>query len=532
MKLGSKRVGALVKVVVLVGLMMAGVAVAVKEQVLPVAHVDWASAQVGAPDPHIDYIHINDTLANSLIITPGASVTISVQATNMGNAAGESGGIYISFPELDSYTDADYVDVVTISEDLLYDEYRPGDWDSPIWYDCDSGYSDAPEELLVVGEYDTGSSFWNPGEAVQVGIKVSFPETGTYRVYVRASAADGAGATYSDPPSAEYVDQQCRYVYRQTIAVSAEPNFIYLPTTNMKGRGEPLRGLRMQASGCYTYTRCHDRLDCLGAARINTVYYSVYYQSEDDPPCRWHSDVLPNCREFDSLAYLVPRVNAEGARIYALMETGTMGWREFPELNARLNHECVTMDWLDFTMPEARELMADVAVELVTKYEIDGILLDATRWVETFYPCEDLSEEDITLTVKEIHDRVKAVRPDVLITASPHADLEFSRRDRAQAVVTWLGEGYVDYVTPLTYVDDAHLVRWIGTWRDTGYYPERIIPRLAVVTFNPTTPRPVEDVLRQIDICYSDGAVGVALWDDRYVCSNPDLVEALGAGGW
>jgi hypothetical protein len=127
---------------------------------------------------------------------------------------------------------------------------------------------------------------------------------------------------------------------------------------------------------------------------------------------------------------------------------------------------------------------------------------------------------------------VKSVRPDVLVAASPHADYRFSLNERGQDWHGWLRDGYMDYVTPLTYGDDNWVRKYLGQWQETDYFPGRIVPRLSVCSFNPTTPKPTSSVLRQIQIGSDAGATGTTLWDDRYICQNSSLVRALGAGGW
>ncbi|MDH4187384.1 MAG: hypothetical protein OEV08_10325 [Nitrospira sp.] len=287
---------------------------------------------------------------------------------------------------------------------------------------------------------------------------------------------------------------------------------------------KPLRGVRMQASSCSTASACSQRLDCLQAAGVTVLYYAIYYQG-----AYYHSDLLPH-RTFDSLAYLVPEAHAHGIEVYALIPVAVIGWKEHPEWNTRLNYPAVDDDWLDFALPEARFFVADVAEELVTNYDVDGILLDYIRWRSTWFESANLSADDISLTVQGVYERVKAIRP-VDVTASVF-ESRWSAEGAGQMWYDWLSNGYIDYVTPMAYVSDSYLQVLLNQWLDTGYSPERIIPRLSVVWFNPTERKPVGDVLRQIEMCYDAGATGMTLWDDGYICNNPDLVEALGAGGW
>lgn len=280
----------------------------------------------------------------------------------------------------------------------------------------------------------------------------------------------------------------------------------------------------MQASSCPTASFCSQRLDCLQAAGVTVLYYPIHYKV-----AYYHSDLLPH-HPFDSLAYLVPEAHARGMEVYALINAAHIGWSEHPEWNARLNHPGLEHDWLDFAASEARSFVADVAEELVANYDIDGVLLDYIRWGSGPGWPKSLSADDVSLTVQGVYERVKAIRP-VDVAASVFRSREIAGW-AGQMWYDWLADGYIDYVTPMAYVDDSKLQAFLNEWRDSGYFPEQIIPRLSTVWFEPVKPKPVEDVLRQIEMCYDTGVAGMTLWDDRYICNNPDLVEALGTGGW
>jgi len=313
---------------------------------------------------------------------------------------------------------------------------------------------------------------------------------------------------------------------RQAKAQAEEPgvlSVIYLPAM-LKDYPYIFHGVRMQASSCSTASGCSQRLDCLLTAGVTVLYYPVYYKK-----AYYHSDMLPH-RSFDSLAYLVPEAHARDMEVYPLITAAYIGWPEHPEWNARLNYAEVPDDWLDFALPEARAFVADVAEEIVMNYDVDGILLDYIRWEPDWVESANLSADDVSLTVQGVYERVKVIRPAV-VTASVFSNY-WSARGAGQMWYEWLSDGYIDYVTPMAYVSDSDLQVVLNEWRDSEYFPKQIIPRLSVVWFDPTTPKPVEDVLRQIDMCYDAGAIGMTLWDDRYICNNPDLIEALGAKGW
>ncbi len=294
--------------------------------------------------------------------------------------------------------------------------------------------------------------------------------------------------------------------YTVTVAIPEEPP---LPKW--------MRGVRVQAGSCSDAAECGKTLACMERAGANAVYYSVNTNTE----------------YLGRLNFVGPEARRRGMQVYALLVGARLGWPSHPEWNARLNHPQVTDDWLDFTLLAAREYVANAAREIVTNYDVDGILLDRTRWSGSWIKKANLSADEISKTVQGVYDAVKAVRSDILVAASPSADHNFAVEWWGQRWHDWLDDGYVDYVTPMAYApNEAALRRMLAEWDATGYFPGRIIPRLAVVWFDPTKPKTPAEMTGWIQICYGAGATGMTLWDARHLCRNSALVEALGAGGW
>jgi hypothetical protein len=528
MSLNNKRVTALIKVALMAGVI--GAAVVVGLGAFPSSCTKEVEAQAGTPEPHIDYILLNGSLASSVTVTLLDSVLVEVQATNVGAGAGYRGRIYISFPELDSYNDVDFVELVDLwtssgDDDLEYIVHRPGDPDHQIYYACGSHSVRPAEDVLITGY---APSDWEPGEKLSLKLKVTPPKPGTFTVYVRSETADAAsgGSYYYEPTSTAYTDQQCRYAYRRAVEVGPLPYAQYLPVV-LKEYDSPLflRAVHLQAWSCSEPTRCDRKLDCLEQAGVTMLYYKVYYGQGFYP-----SEFFPH-RSFDSLAYLVPEAHARGMQVYATLPVASMGWPEHSRWNARRNHPDIDDNWLDFEVPEARSYVADVAEEIVTNYDVDGIMLDYIRWRSSWYLTVDVSADDVSKTVEGVYDRINSVRPTTL-AASVYKDRKTARYAR-QMWSTWLDDGYINYVVPMAYVDDRELHALVDDWEDSGHFPQRIAPCLSLASFGSTTrPKDARDVVRQVDMCYDAGATGIALWDDRYLCKNPDLIEVLDEGGW
>lgn len=265
-------------------------------------------------------------------------------------------------------------------------------------------------------------------------------------------------------------------------------------------------------------------LDCLETVRANTLFAPAAY----DGVAFYQSDLLPS-HAFDSWAYLVPRAHARGIQVYAWVYAAYLGWPQQPAWNARLNHPGVPDDWLDFAVPEARQFVADVAYEIVSRYGADGVLLDYIRW-RSWASSASLSAEDISLTVRDVHARLGGAAP---LTAVVFADQRASQ-ERGQAWYTWLDGSYVDFVAPMAYVDDGELYTLLSQWIDTNSFPDDIRPILATASFSVSSeePQTAEQVLRQIRISRSFGATAILLFDDLHLCDNTALIQTLRNGGW
>jgi len=177
---------------------------------------------------------------------------------------------------------------------------------------------------------------------------------------------------------------------------------------------------------------------------------------------------------------------------------------------------------LDPGMPEARRLIVDGVVELLTNYNIDGIHFD-----DYFYPGRDFNDaatfaahgagwnsihdwrrEQVNILVRETQQAVREIRPEVRFGISPFAIWQNRTANQPLGSNTrgfesfheiysdsrrWVQEGWVDYIIPQIYwrigfeiaefttvlhwwrnvVDGTDVDLYIGlaTWRDARDEP-------------------------------------------------------------
>ncbi len=163
--------------------------------------------------------------------------------------------------------------------------------------------------------------------------------------------------------------------------------------------------------------------------------------------------------------------------------------------------------YLNPGLPEAREYVTDVIVDVVKRYDIDAVHLD-----DYFYPYriagvpfndaaaflknnpagiankDDWRRNNINVFIQNLNARIKALKPVVKLGISPFGVWRNASKDTAGSptrggqtnyddlyadVRLWMQKGWIDYLLPQLYWEHAHrlvayevLMPW---WRDHAY---------------------------------------------------------------
>lgn len=146
-------------------------------------------------------------------------------------------------------------------------------------------------------------------------------------------------------------------------------------------------------------------LDQLESGGFDAVFANVlaygyaYYESS---LLEKHPDLEPN---FDPLAYLIEGAHERGIEVHAWLVAGPFVYRDnpAPTLIEHPDWAMVGPDgrqtwWLNYTRPDVQEFLGDLVVELVTRYEVDGVHYDYLRypgseWGFDAYSAELAAEE-------------------------------------------------------------------------------------------------------------------------------------------
>jgi uncharacterized lipoprotein YddW (UPF0748 family) len=201
--------------------------------------------------------------------------------------------------------------------------------------------------------------------------------------------------------------------------------------------------------------------------------------------------------------------------------------------------------WLDPGEPEAREITLRVVLDIVGRYDVDGIHIDDYFYpypiADPAHPGKELDFPDdpswakarasgVTLTrpdwrrdninrlIEQMAKSIKATRPNVLFGISPFGIPRpnqppgvkgFDQYDKLYAdAVHWLDQGWADYFSPQLYwkvdapgqpfrplldywikVNSKHRHIWpglsISRVREAGYDPDEILRQIAITRENP-----------------------------------------------
>lgn len=260
-------------------------------------------------------------------------------------------------------------------------------------------------------------------------------------------------------------------------------------------------------------------LDTCEKNKLNTIFFQVR------PSCDalYDSDIFPVSGSistegklvFDPLEYIVREAHQRNIFIHAWVNPlrVTMNTHDISSLDdkspAKLHPDwTVAYDdgklYLNAGMPEVRELVADGVREIVSKYDVDGIVFD-----DYFYPypvygddgklaqfddaeeyekygadfdnVADWRRDNINKIIRSVYDTVHETDPECVFGVSPFAIWQNNNGENGGSdtngfeaynslycdAAAWIDGGCIDYISPQIYwtFDDANsafdiLVRW------------------------------------------------------------------------
>lgn len=312
-------------------------------------------------------------------------------------------------------------------------------------------------------------------------------------------------------------------------------------------------------------------------AGINALFIEVrkvadaYYDSKIEP----RGKQVP--AGFDPLAYTIKKAHAEGIQVHAWVVvyrawTGAKSGPSDPNHIVNKHPDWIMLSrdgdkwagegiYLDPGVPKAREYIVSVFEDIAKRYNIDGIQYDYVRYpqgdwgysetaLQRFYAETGASakpkpkdpkwlqwkRDQVTSLVKLAHDRIKAVNPNVVISASTvcfgSACDDFKQTSAYGSVgqdwKKWIEEDLIDINIPMNYKPETsdknrkNFRAWAdntGKWCGDGICYQGL-------DANNQSP---EDMLTQIDYCRKLGQNGFVLFEFNGDQHRASIIDKLGA---
>jgi uncharacterized lipoprotein YddW (UPF0748 family) len=210
----------------------------------------------------------------------------------------------------------------------------------------------------------------------------------------------------------------------------------------------------------------------------------AYYASALEPRAEALEDPA-----LDPLAHLVRGGAAVGVRIHA-WANGTFVWSSPGDSLPRSPAHLVNAhpDWLlrpdgvryldpvggsdwegiyiDPTNAAARSHTVEVFTDIVRRYAVEGFHHDYIRYPQATYARSPDDHRAITALVRETSARLRAARPEIVISAAVFPDPAVARERVLQRWPEWAAEKLIDLVCPMAYrTDTAEVRRLLGAAR-------------------------------------------------------------------
>ena len=301
-------------------------------------------------------------------------------------------------------------------------------------------------------------------------------------------------------------------------------------------------------------------LDQLAALKMNAVVFQVrpqcdaVYASAMEPWSSCLTGTMGRSPGYDPLNYCIQQAHARGIEVHAWFNP----FRALSNNSQPLapNHVCRSapgitrkfgsMTWCDPASPDTRSNALKVILDVVNRYDIDGIHLDDYFYP---YPSGNLRFPDgkspaerrryVDGFVSSLYTSVKRQKPWVRVGISPFgiwrpgvpAGIEAgidSYEQLAGDSRKWLANGWLDYLAPQLYWRDSPqeqsfstLLRW---WRQQGSRP--VWPGIATSRIGSSEDpgRPASEIIHQIDLSRSIGKN----WNGHIHWSAKSLVKNQG----
>lgn len=302
------------------------------------------------------------------------------------------------------------------------------------------------------------------------------------------------------------------------------------------------------------------QLDALQAAHFNTVLFQTRLRGDVIYPSAYetfaesltgHTGKNPG---YDPLQFAIEECHKRGLEFHAWLvcipignkrQVGLLGKdcvvKKQPKLCKQFNGSW----YLDPGNPGTAEYLSQIAKEIVSRYDVDGIHLDYIRYPEQgekfpdkdtyrkYGKKQDLKQwrrDNITHIVQRIYTEVKRLKPWVKVSSSPIGKFNDTRRYSSfgwnayetvyQDAQKWLNEGIQDALFPMMYFQGNHFYPFALDWKENKH-DRWIVPGLGIYFLHPKEQDwKIDEIIRQIYFTRRIGLDGQAYFRNKFMLGN------------
>lgn len=302
------------------------------------------------------------------------------------------------------------------------------------------------------------------------------------------------------------------------------------------------------------------QLDALQAAHFNTILFQTRLRGDVVYPSAYetfaesltgHTGKNPG---YDPLQFAIEECHKRGLELHAWLvcipignkrQVGLLGKDCIVKKQPKLCKQFNGSWYLDPGNPGTAEYLSQIAKEIVSRYDVDGIHLDYIRYPEQgekfpdkdtyrkYGKKQDLKQwrrDNITRIVRRIYTEVKRLKPWVKVSSSPIGKFNDTRRYSSfgwnayetvyQDAQKWLNEGIQDALFPMMYFQGNHFYPFALDWKENKN-DRWIIPGLGIYFLHPKEQDwKIDEIIRQIYFSRKIGLDGQAYFRNKFILSN------------
>ncbi|MDR3340223.1 MAG: family 10 glycosylhydrolase [Candidatus Symbiothrix sp.] len=243
-------------------------------------------------------------------------------------------------------------------------------------------------------------------------------------------------------------------------------------------------------------------LNKLQAANFNTVFFQVrgmsdaFYNSQYEPWSAYLSSIRGDDPGWDPLAYIIEEAHTRGIEVHAWLNPYRYSTSAESHGNLPNDYAALHPDWLldygSYTkilnpgMPEVRQRICDVVEDIITHYDVDGVIFDDYFYVEGISDALDNAQyqvynplglsradwrrDNVNRMVRDVQVRINSLKPYLTFGIGPAgvaaSDASVAAKygvDKSPVgsdwqyngiysdPLAWLSDGSIDYISPQLY---------------------------------------------------------------------------------